>query len=93
MGGRFCNLPPPTYGGVESAFLGVSGTSKAGETSTDVNRCQHISTHVNTPQGGRGDPPYMGFAFLFERGGEAGLQGWDGGKPLKDGFSPYNCAI
>jgi hypothetical protein len=64
-GGRFCNLPPPTYGGMESAFKGVLGTSKAGETSTDVNRCQHISTHVNTSQGRRGYPPYMGFAFLF----------------------------
>jgi hypothetical protein len=70
-GRRFCNLPPPTYGGMESAFKGVSGTSKAGETSTDVNTCQHISTHVNTPQGRRGYPPYMGFAFLFGRGGKA----------------------
>jgi hypothetical protein len=77
---------------MESAFKGVSGLPKLlrpQQISTDVNTSQHISTLIRRP-------PYMGFAFLFGWG-KAGLRGWDalqdGGKPLKDGFSPYNCTI
>ena len=58
--------------------------------STDVNTSQHMSTH---PKAG-GDTPHIWDLHICLEGGKAGLQGWDalqdGGKPLKDGFSPYN---
>lgn len=48
---------------------------KAAETSTDVNRCQHMSTHLNTSQHGQGDPHIWDLHFCQEGGGKAGQMG------------------
>ena len=68
---RFFEICHPHIWGCGIDIYASFRAFKAAETSTDLNRCQHISTHVNTSQHRQGDPHIWDLHFCQEGDGEA----------------------
>ena len=70
---RFFEICHPHIWGCGIDIYASFRAFKAAETSTDLNRCQHISTHVNTSQHRQGDPHIWDLHFCQEGGGAGRL--------------------
>jgi len=68
---RFFEICHPHIWGCGIDIYASFRAFKAAETSTDLNRCQHISTHVNTSQHRQGDPHIWDLHFCQEGDGKA----------------------